>query len=123
MNEQSLLKLSIGLTVMMAAFGVIIGFTSGSAAIMFDGVYALTDAFMTVIALLVARLITASAAPLPARCSSVDNPDLPHSCTRYRSPVMPSLGNGKTLFVTRTRDGWMPVTSTRHEESLLGLLV
>jgi len=66
MNEQSLLKLSIGLTVMMAAFGIIIGFSSGSAAIMFDGVYALTDAFMTVIALLVARLITASAAPSPA---------------------------------------------------------
>jgi predicted Co/Zn/Cd cation transporter (cation efflux family) len=61
MNEQSLLKISIGLTVLMAAFGIIIGFASGSAAIMFDGVYALTDAFMTVIALLVARLITASA--------------------------------------------------------------
>lgn len=65
MNEQSLLKISIGLTVMMAAFGIIIGFASGSAAIMFDGVYALTDAFMTVIALLVARLITASASAAP----------------------------------------------------------
>gem|GEM_PF-5916763 len=51
------------------------------------------------------------------------NKTVAHSRARCGNLVIPSLGNGKILFVTQTRDGWMPVTSTRHEESLLGLLV
>lgn len=65
MTEQSLLKFSIAITVLLAAFGIGAGLFSGSFAVVFDGVYALTDAFMTVLALLVARLIAASAAPRP----------------------------------------------------------
>lgn len=65
MTEQSLLKFSIAVTVLLALFGIGAGLFSGSSAVVFDGVYALTDAFMTVLALLVARLIAASAAPKP----------------------------------------------------------
>lgn len=65
MTEQSLLKFSIAVTVLLALFGIGAGLFSGSFAVVFDGVYALTDAFMTVLALLVARLIAASAAPRP----------------------------------------------------------
>lgn len=61
MDEQKLLKISIVATVALAIFGVIVGMASGSLAIIFDGFYSLTDAFMTALALLVSRLITASA--------------------------------------------------------------
>jgi predicted Co/Zn/Cd cation transporter (cation efflux family) len=61
MTEQSLLKLSIVVTILVAAFGVCTGVISGSSAITFDGVYSLADAFMTVLALLVSKLIAASA--------------------------------------------------------------
>jgi predicted Co/Zn/Cd cation transporter (cation efflux family) len=62
-SEQSLLRLSIAVTAAVAAFGIIVGIVSGSFAIMFDGFYSLTDAFMTLLALLVARLIATSAEP------------------------------------------------------------
>ena len=65
MTEQSLLKFSIAVTILLALFGIGAGLFSGSFAVVFDGVYALTDAFMTVLALLVARLIAAAAAPRP----------------------------------------------------------
>ncbi len=65
MTEQSLLKFSIAVTVFLALFGIGAGLFSGSFAVIFDGVYALTDAFMTVLALLVARLIADSAVPRP----------------------------------------------------------
>ena len=57
MTEQSLLKFSIAITVLLAAFGIGAGLFSGSFAVVFDGIYALTDAFMTVLALLVALVL------------------------------------------------------------------
>lgn len=61
-TEQSVLRLSIAVTFLLAAAGIVFGLLSGSFAIVFDGVYALTDATMTIVALLVANLITASTA-------------------------------------------------------------
>lgn len=61
-TEQSVLRLSIAVTFLLAAAGIGFGLLSGSYAIVFDGVYALTDATMTIVALLVANLITASTA-------------------------------------------------------------
>nr|WP_286194697.1 cation transporter [Agrobacterium sp. Ap1] len=62
-SEQSLLRLSIAVTALLAAFGITVGLVSGSFAIVFDGFYSLTDAFMTILALLVSRLIVTSAEP------------------------------------------------------------
>lgn len=59
-TEQSVLRLSIAVTFLLAAAGIVFGLLSGSFAIVFDGVYALTDAIMTMVALLVANLITSS---------------------------------------------------------------
>lgn len=59
-NEQTLLRTSIVVTLGLAAFGVVIGLVARSSAIIFDGVYAVIDAAMTGLALLVARLIAAS---------------------------------------------------------------
>ena len=61
-TEQSVLRLSIAVTFLLAAAGIGFGLLSGSFAIVFDGVYALTDATMTIVALLVANLITSSTA-------------------------------------------------------------
>ncbi|MGO4405802.1 cation diffusion facilitator family transporter [Bosea sp. RAF48] len=61
-TEQSVLRLSIAVTFLLAAAGIVFGLLSGSFAIVFDGVYALTDAAMTIVALLVANLITSSTA-------------------------------------------------------------
>ncbi|MGF9562289.1 cation transporter [Neorhizobium sp. JUb45] len=63
MSEQSLLRLSIAVTAALAAFGITVGLVSGSFAIVFDGFYSLTDAFMTLLALLVSKLIIASSQP------------------------------------------------------------
>lgn len=59
-GEQRLLRVSIAATVLLAAIGIGVGLASGSSAILFDGVYGVIDAVMTVLALLVARLIAAS---------------------------------------------------------------
>lgn len=59
-TEQSVLRLSIAVTFLLAAAGIVFGLLSGSFAIVFDGVYALTDAIMTMVALLVANLIASS---------------------------------------------------------------
>jgi len=59
-TEQSLLRMSLAATVMMAVVGVVVGLIAGSSAIVFDGVYGIIDAVMTALALLVARLIAAS---------------------------------------------------------------
>jgi len=59
-TEQGLLRISIAVTVLLAGFGILFGILSGSFAIVFDGVYALTDAAMTVLALLVSNLIASS---------------------------------------------------------------
>lgn len=61
-TEQSVLRLSIVVTFLLAAVGIVFGLLSGSFAIVFDGIYALTDATMTVVALLVANLIVSSTA-------------------------------------------------------------
>ncbi|MBD8495208.1 cation transporter [Pseudomonas syringae] len=56
-TEQGLLRLSIAVTVLVAAFGIVFGLLSGSFSIVFDGVYSLADASMSVLALIVATLI------------------------------------------------------------------
>ncbi|WP_312893283.1 cation diffusion facilitator family transporter [Ancylobacter sonchi] len=61
-TEQGVLRLSIAVTLLMAAAGIVFGLMSGSFAIVFDGVYAMTDATMTVVALLVSNLIATSTA-------------------------------------------------------------
>ena len=45
--EQRLLKLSIAVTIAVAAFGVVFGLLSGSMSIVFDGVFAAIDAAMS----------------------------------------------------------------------------
>ncbi|WP_347265765.1 cation transporter [Paracoccus sp. (in: a-proteobacteria)] len=64
-NEQQVLRLSIAVTFAMAGFGVIFGLLSGSASIVFDGVYTALDASMTLLALMVSRLIARSPAEQP----------------------------------------------------------
>ena len=59
-TEQSVLRLSIAVTLALAGLGILFGLLSGSYAIVFDGVYALIDAVMTILALLVSNLIAAS---------------------------------------------------------------
>lgn len=56
--EQRVLRLSIGVTVAVSAFGVLFGLLSGSLSIMFDGVFAAIDAAMSGLALFVARLVS-----------------------------------------------------------------
>src|SRR5690348_9018166 len=56
--EQRLLKLSIVVTVAVAAFGVVFGLLSGSLSIVFDGVFSAIDAAMSGLALFVSRLVT-----------------------------------------------------------------
>lgn len=56
--EQSLLKLSIAVTIVVSAFGVVFGLLSGSMSILFDGVFSAIDAAMSGLALFVSRLVT-----------------------------------------------------------------
>ncbi|OLP55717.1 cation diffusion facilitator family transporter [Rhizobium rhizosphaerae] len=67
MTEQGVLRISIAMTLVVAAFGIVFGLLSGSFAIVFDGIYAMTDAIMTVVALFVSRLIAAAAGPAQGR--------------------------------------------------------
>ncbi len=60
-TEQSVLRISIIITFVLAAAGIVFGLLSGSYAIVFDGVYALTDAIMTIVALIVSNLIITAA--------------------------------------------------------------
>jgi len=60
-TEQSVLRISIIVTFVLAVAGIVFGLLSGSYAIVFDGVYALTDASMTIVALIVSNLIVSSA--------------------------------------------------------------
>lgn len=60
-TEQGLLRISIAVTILLAGIGILFGILSGSFAIVFDGIYALTDATMTILALLVSNLIASSA--------------------------------------------------------------
>jgi predicted Co/Zn/Cd cation transporter (cation efflux family) len=59
-TEQSILKISIGMTAFVALVGVAFGILSGSSAIVFDGVYSLIDASMTTLALFISSLIGSS---------------------------------------------------------------
>ena len=62
MTEHGVLRLSIAATIVIAGLGITFGLLSGSSSITFDGVYALTDAGMTGVALMVANLIATSTA-------------------------------------------------------------
>lgn len=55
--EASLLRLSIGATVLISALGVFFGLASGSLAILFDALFSLVDAGITWLMLVVARLV------------------------------------------------------------------
>jgi len=70
-TEQGVLRISIIVTFVLAVIGIVFGLLSGSFAIVFDGVYALTDATMTIVALLVANLIASSTAVGSARSKLV----------------------------------------------------
>jgi len=56
--EQRILKLSIGVTIVLALFGLAFGLVSGSLSIVFDGVFSVIDAAMSGLALFVSRLVT-----------------------------------------------------------------
>lgn len=56
--EQTTLRLSIGVTVLVSLFGVAFGLLSGSLSIVFDGVFAAIDAAMSGLALFVSRLVS-----------------------------------------------------------------
>ncbi|WZB64176.1 cation transporter [Achromobacter xylosoxidans] len=62
-TEQSILRTSILVTIVVAGSGILFGLLSGSFSIVFDGVYMLADAGMSGMALIVARLIALSTAP------------------------------------------------------------
>lgn len=57
LKEQRLLLLSAGATILLATAGIVIGLMSGAKSIVFDGMYSMIDAAMTVGAYFVARLI------------------------------------------------------------------
>lgn len=59
-SEQRVLQFSIAMTFLLSGFGILFGLLSGSSAIVFDGIYELSDATMTILALLVANLIRLS---------------------------------------------------------------
>ncbi len=61
-TEQHVLRISIAVTVILAGLGIVFGLLSGSSSIIFDGIYSMTDAAMTIVALLVSNLIAASTA-------------------------------------------------------------
>lgn len=58
-SEQTLLRRSIAVTCVIAAVGIGFGVIAGSTAILFDGIFSLSDAATTVLALAVARMIAA----------------------------------------------------------------
>jgi predicted Co/Zn/Cd cation transporter (cation efflux family) len=60
-EEGGILRLSIATTLIVSALGIGFGLASGSFSILFDGVYSLIDAVMTILSLAVIRLITLSA--------------------------------------------------------------
>lgn len=62
-NERGVLRMSIAATVLVASLGIAFGLLSGSVSILFDGVYALVDASMSFLALVVANLIIAYSLP------------------------------------------------------------
>ena len=61
--EQTILKISIGVTILIACSGIAFGIVTGSFSIAFDGVYSLADASMSTLALVVAKLIASDTDP------------------------------------------------------------
>lgn len=59
-NEQNLLRISIFSTNITCEYWNNIWFTCNTSTIIFDSIYAMIDAVMTTLALIVARLITSS---------------------------------------------------------------
>lgn len=59
-TEEQALKVSLIGVLVVSALGIGFGIVSGSFAILFDGVFSLVDAVMTVVSIAVARLIAAS---------------------------------------------------------------
>jgi len=72
-TEQSVLRVSIAAAFLLAAVGILFGLLSGSFVIVFDGVYGLTDATMTIVALFVSNLIVSSTASGPAKSKLVQH--------------------------------------------------
>ncbi len=68
-DESGVLRISIAATLVLAALGIGFGLVSGSFAIAFDGVYALIDASMSLLSLLVVNLISSYAVsgPMPRK--------------------------------------------------------
>src|SRR5690606_7530174 len=60
-DEAGVLRASIAATVFFSLLGICFGIISGSFSIVFDGVYSLFDACMSLLSLVVARLIAAAA--------------------------------------------------------------
>lgn len=56
-DESGVLRVSVAITLVISAFGVIFGLLSGSFSILFDGIYSLIDASMSLLALAVVNLI------------------------------------------------------------------
>lgn len=61
--EQRVLRRSIVMTGVISALGILLGLLAGSLSIVFDGMFSLIDAAMSVLALLVARLVTRDGSP------------------------------------------------------------
>lgn len=58
--EQRVLKISIAVTFLLAVAGILFGLLSGSLAIVFDGMFNVVDMIMSILALVVARLLTSA---------------------------------------------------------------
>jgi len=72
-TEQGILRLSIAVTIALAGLGILVGLLTRSTSITFDGIYSLTDATMTTLALVVSNLIAASTASGPGRNRLVEH--------------------------------------------------
>lgn len=62
-DERGVLRTSIAATLAVASIGIVFGLLSGSFSIMFDGVYSLVDASMSLLSLFVVNLIATYAMP------------------------------------------------------------
>lgn len=60
-DERSVLRTSIAVTLVISALGIVFGMVSGSFSIVFDGVYSLVDASMSLLSLVVVNLIASYA--------------------------------------------------------------
>jgi len=58
LGEQRVLKISIAVTFVLALTGILFGLLSGSLSIVFDGMFDMVDTAMSILAFLVARLLT-----------------------------------------------------------------